>query len=344
MNGVVRTYEYLIPELEKKGHIVKVISPSDFSFTIPMPGYREIKLALLPRRKLSKLMSHYDPDTIHIATEGPLGASAQKICLKNNIPFSTSYHTQFPDYVKKRVEQILPFAATYFYKKAVRKMVHFHNKSTGVLVTTLSIKKQLKSWGVKSKLLPFTRGIDKNIFNIDEQNIPPSFTNLPRPIALYVGRIAIEKSIESFLDMQWRGSKVVIGQGPDQDKLEKKYPEVLFTGKKTATELANHYRASDLFVFPSKTDTFGMVLIEALACGLPIAAYPVPGPIDIINENYLGVLDNDLSNAACRAIKNITTQDHKKKRSDYVSNHYTWEKAAQDFLAACPMTKKEESA
>ena len=340
INGVVRTYEYLIPELEKRNHSVKVIGPSDFPFTIAMPGYSEIRLALFARNCLSQMIEEYSPDTIHIATEGPLGMAAQKYCKKSNISFSTSYHTQFPDYIKRRIKQIMPFAAKFFYKKAVQKIVRFHNSAASVLVTTNSIKQQLLDWGIQTPIAEFTRGVDLSTFNLSK-NDQPLYADLKKPVALYVGRIAIEKSIEDFLDMKWQGSKVVVGQGPDETALKEKYPEAVFVGKKTGDDLSNHYRCADLFVFPSTTDTFGMVLVEALACGLPIAAYHAPGPQDIVTKNYLGVLNEDLSIAAQEAIKQSEYTD---RRHDLVRTHYTWEKAADQFINACPTINEEEAA
>lgn len=342
INGVVRTYEYLIPELEKKGHEVRVIGPADFIITPSMPGYSEIKIPLFTGRKLSKIIDDFKPDTIHLATEGALGIVAHRICKKKKIKFSSSYHTQFPDYLRKRVEKAAPFAADFCYNKAVEKIVAFHNTSSSILVTTPTIKKQLQKWGVKKPIHLFTRGIDESKFYLRKDKTPlKELSSLKHPIALYVGRIAIEKNIKDFLKMKWEGSKIVVGQGPDKNSLKRKYKDVLFTGKMTGTELAKYYRAADVFVFPSQTDTFGMVIIEALACGIPVAAYPVSGPKDIITQDFLGALDIDLSTAAHNALNN--NENLKQKRADYTKEHYTWEKAAEQFIDACPNSNKPTS-
>lgn len=347
INGVVRTYEYLIPELEKKGHTVRVIGPADFIIKPSMPGYSEIKIALFTHNKLKRIIKKFEPDTIHLATEGALGIAAQKICVKRNIPFSSSYHTQFPDYLRKRVEKAAPFAADFCYNKVVEKVVAFHNTSSSILVTTPTIKKQLEEWGVTKPIHLFTRGIEQSKFYLRKDKTPlEELSSLKLPIALYVGRIAVEKNIKDFLDMKWDGSKIVVGQGPDHNSLKRKYKNILFTGKKTGTDLAKYYRGADVFVFPSKTDTFGMVIIEALACGIPIAAYPVAGPQDIVTEDFLGALDNDLATAAQKALQHdIKEKDAiKLKRAEYTKEHYTWKKAAEQFIAACPTSDKQESA
>ncbi|NCO04438.1 MAG: glycosyltransferase family 1 protein [Alphaproteobacteria bacterium] len=340
INGVVRTYECMIPALESMGHRVRVIGPSDFKFTIPCPSYSEIKLALFAYRPLKKMIEDHTPDTIHIATEGPLGIAAQKYCTRHGIPYSTSYHTQFPDYVKARVEKICKPLASFSYDFSIKKIVKFHSAAQSVLVTTQSMKDQLIDWGVTSPIHLFTRGVDQNIFNA--VNNPDIFKDLPKPIALYVGRVAIEKNIDAFLQMPWAGSKVIVGAGPEIDRLRKHYPDALFTGKKTGTDLAAHYQSADVFVFPSKTDTFGMVMIEALSCGLPIAAYPVTGPKDIVTEPLLGTLHDHLSTAAEAILKeNIPEGDkNKKKREKYVKMRYSWALAAEQFIAACPVYKK----
>ena len=340
INGVVRTYECMIPALDSMGHQVRVIGPSDFKFTIPCPSYSEIKLALFASRTLKHLIDDYAPDTIHIATEGPLGMAAQKYCRQRAVPFSTSYHTQFPDYIRARIEKTLKPLAALSYKFAVKKIVKFHSAAQSVLVTTQSMKDQLTEWGVSAPINLFTRGVDQKIFNAGAN--PDLFKDLPKPIALYVGRVAIEKNIDAFLQMPWAGSKVIVGTGPETSRLQKQYPDAVFTGKKTGADLAAHYQSADVFVFPSKTDTFGMVLIEALSCGLPIAAYPVTGPKDIVTEPLLGALDNDLSAAAHGALQqNVPDGDKNKiKREKYVKMRYTWLNAAEQFIAACPVYNK----
>ncbi|MCC6597624.1 MAG: glycosyltransferase family 1 protein [Alphaproteobacteria bacterium] len=328
VNGVVRTYEHLSEELRKHNHEVRVIGPADFWFRIPMPGYPEIKLALAPYRALSRKIETYNPDNIHIPTEGPLGWAARKYCLKHNRRFSTSFHTRFPDYVARRVDQYLPFLHNTAHKMGQAYVRTFHAPSSAMMVSTPSMEETLREWGFKNPANRVSRGADLDLFYPGEKML---FKELPRPVALYVGRIAIEKSIEDFLEMPWAGSKVIVGDGPSRQSLEKKYPEAIFTGTKTDQELAAHYRSADIFIFPSRTDTFGMVLLEALAAGLPIAGYNVTGPKDIITENFLGALhDTDLSIAAQKALHCGTPE----QRSIYVKSSYSWENAARQYERA----------
>lgn len=327
VNGVVRTYEGIIPELERAGHEIRVIGPSHFPLTMPMPSYPEIKLALFPYRLLSKMIAEFTPDAIHIATEGPLGRAARRYCLKNKLLFSTSYHTHFPDYVAKRLARHGSWFYSFVHKLARDDMRRFHAPSSALMIATQSLEDQLKGWGFTAPIYRLTRGVDLSLFHPGEKKL---FKDLPRPIALYVGRVAIEKSIEDFLSMEWVGSKVVVGDGPDLEKLKAQYPHAVFTGVKTGADLAAHYRSTDVFVFPSRTDTFGIVLIEALASGLPVAAYDVTGPKDIITSPILGCLGENLSAAAAEALKHGTPE----QRSAHVKNYYTWENAARQFLAA----------
>lgn len=326
VNGVVRTYEHLRDELERRGHDVKVIGPADFRFTIPTPGYAEIRLALFARARLKKMIDEYGPDRVHIATEGPLGWAGQKICKASDIGFTTSYHTQFPDYVAKRIAKYLTFLYPAVHKLAVNTVRKFHNGSKTIFVATPSLEQTLRDWKFTTPMMRLTRGVNLDIFNTEGKDI---FPDLPRPIAIYVGRIAIEKNLEDFLEMDWDGSKVLVGDGPSLSALKRKYPDAHFVGKKIGEELAAHYRSSDVFAFPSRTDTFGIVLIEALAAGLPVAAYPVMGPVDIITSPTLGILDDDLGKAAKEALKHGSPED----RHLHVEKFYTWEKAADQFLA-----------
>ena len=344
LNGVVRTYEYLNKNLEQAGHDVQVIGPAQFSRRFPMPGYKEIELVRFPYKRLKKRIDDYNPDAIHIATEGSLGWAARKYCLRHNIKFTTSYHTQFPDYIAKRASKFLPFLYKYIHASVhtfVHAIVHalgvkiikkFHSPSTALLVTTQSMAEQLQNWGIKTPIRKFTRGIDTDLFFPGKQNL---FQDLPRPVALYVGRLAVEKNVEEFLQMPWHGSKAVVGQGPDEEILQKKYADAHFMGKKTGIALADHYRSADVFVFPSRTDTFGLVLIEALACGLPIAAHNVIGPRDIVINDKLGYLDEDLSKAADKALTSGLPED----RSNHVGQNYNWQVAMEQFLSATKTTQ-----
>lgn len=326
LNGVVRTYEYLMKALDGSGHTMTVIGPADFPLVMAMPGYAEIKLVLFAHRRLKKMIADHAPDHLHIATEGPLGWAARRIALEQGMSFSTCYHTHFPDYMAKRVQKIMPLLTDASRRFAIGMMKKFHDPARALFVATPSLARELRSWKFTAPMMMLTRGIDRSVFYPGPKTL---FRDLPGPIALYVGRIAIEKSIEDFLSMPWAGSKIVVGHGPDLDTLKKRYPDAIFTGKKTGKELGDHYRSADIFVFPSRTDTFGMVLIEALACGVPVAAYPVTGPVDIITTPTLGALNDDLSKAAKDALHHGTAEE----RARHVENHYTWEEAAQQFIA-----------
>ena len=315
VNGVCRTLKNLGDELKKIGHQVEYIEPNQF-FTVPMPKYNEIKLSLNVWPRVGKLISKADADIIHIATEGPIGIFAKRYCVKNKLKFTTSYHTQFDKYLKLYYPY-LPI------KLAQKFLKGFHSKAEKILVTTQSMKDELQDIGFdKDKMVVWTRGANHGAFQ------KPKKINLEykRPIYLYVGRVSIEKNIRAFLDLDLEGTKLIVGKGPDLDKLKKEYPEAKFKGERTNGELASYFASSDVFVFPSKTDTFGIVIIEALKCGLPVAAYPVAGPKDIFNGTNIGSLNNDLKKAALEALKSDRSAciEHAKK--------YTWENCAKIFL------------
>ena len=325
VNGVVRTYENLGAGMRDLGHTVKIIGPSDFPIRTSMPGYPEIKLAIAPYARLTRLIEEYQPDKIHLSTEGPLGWAGRRYCLKNNKPFSTAFHTMFPDYMAKRAAKILPPLHNFAHEQAKKFVRHFHSPSKAMMVATQSVEDTLMSWGFKNPIHRVTRGANLEQFYPGDKTL---FKALKGPIALYVGRIAIEKSIEDFLEMDWHGSKVIVGDGPSRTSLEQKYPGVYFTGNKEGEELAAHFRSADLFVFPSRTDTFGMVIVEALASGLPVAAYNVTGPKDIVTKPFLGALhENNLSIAAKNALKNGVPE----KCTIHVKNIYTWENAVKQY-------------
>lgn len=327
-NGVVRTYEDLNHTLENAGHTVRVIGPADFPFSRPMPGYSEIDLVLFPSQKLTQLVDDFAPDTIHIATEGPLGWAARKLCKKRGWKFTTAYHTHFPDYTALRAAKHLPFLFTPVKALCVLWVKKFHSPSSCVLTTTQSVEDTLNSWKFPAPLHRLTRGVKTEIFHPGPKTL---FVDLPKPIALYVGRVAIEKNIGAFLSMPWTGSKVIVGDGPSRKALEAAYPDAHFVGKKKGHDLADHYRSADIFVFPSKTDTFGIVLIEAMACGLPIAGYKVTGPMDLVTKDILGYVDDNLALAAQRALDAPgTPQD----RFHHLQENYTWDVAAAQFLDA----------
>lgn len=288
VNGVVRTLETLGKDLETLGHEVRYATPEG-RFTLPLPTYSEIRLAVFPRRSLERMIDGFAPDAIHIATEGPLGLSARAICLKRKIPFTTSFHTRFPEYVHARFP-FIPESAVY------RFLRWFHGPARTLMVATPSLKQELESHGFRNVRI-WSRGVDVEKF----RPIADATLDFPRPVWLYVGRVAIEKNIEAFLDLDLPGTKVVIGDGPARAQLERRYPKARFLGPKTGEELVRHYAASDVFVFPSKTDTFGLVMLEALACGVPVAAFPVQGPRDVVGGAPVAALDEDLRQACLRA-------------------------------------------
>lgn len=326
VNGVVRTYEYLIEELTALGHTTDVIGPADFAFNIPMPFYSEIKLAIAPYKKLCQLIADFQPNKIHIATEGPLGWAAIRYCKEHKLPYTSSYHTQFPDYVAKRFAWLIPSMYEKIHALGIRYVNKFHRNSKAVMVATKSLQEQLTEWSFKMPLHMVSRGINLDIFAPGEKTL---FLDLKQPIALYVGRISIEKNLEAFLDMPWEGSKILVGDGPARKSLQKRYPKAHFVGKKTGKDLADHYRSSDVFVFPSKTDTFGIVLIEALACGLPVAAYNVMGPKDIITHEKLGALEeHDLAAACHKAMAN----GDKSYCARHAKKNYSWKNAGEQFI------------
>lgn len=329
VNGVVRTYEHLSEELRKKGHEVKVIGPANFPRSIPMPGYPEIRLAILPYYPLKRMIEEYQPDLIHLSTEGPIGCAGNKYCRKHGRRFSTSFHTQFPDYVAARWSKYLPFLYEPVHWLARGYVRRFHAPSSAMMVATHSLEEKLKSWGFKNYMHHVTRGANLDLFWPGEKT---KMLDLPKPIALYVGRIAIEKSVEDFLEMDWQGSKVLIGDGPSKAMLEKHYPNAHFLGTKTGPELAEYYRSADVFVFPSRTDTFGIVIVEALASGIPVAAYNVTGPKDIVTEDYLGVLCED--NLGAASVKALQTPGTADKRADHVKSLHNWQHAGVQFEEA----------
>ena len=312
VNGVVITLRNTIRALEDMGHVVGTITPEGFR-TIPCPTYPEIALALLPAREVVRQIVAFAPDAIHIATEGPLGLAARRYCLRAKRPFTTAYHTQFPEYVHARTR--LPVAIMY------RWMRWFHAPASALLVATPDIRRRLEARGF-TNLAMWSRGVDTGIFHADETRSG----ELPRPIFAYIGRVAVEKNIEAFLELDLPGSKWVVGDGPARAALERRYPAARFFGMKSGEELAWHYRQADVFVFPSRTDTFGLVMLEAMACGTPVAAYPVSGPIDVVTPGVTGILDEDLRVAALAALQLSRETVSAKARGA------TWEAATMQFV------------
>jgi glycosyltransferase involved in cell wall biosynthesis len=290
VNGVVRTLEILGRDLTAMGHEVRYATPEG-RFSVPMPTYSEIRLAIFPRADLQKMIKEFAPDAIHIATEGTMGLSARAICLRYGIPFTTSFHTRFPDYVRARFP-FVPEGWVYWFLR------WFHGPAASMMVATQSLKRELESHGFKNVRI-WSRGVDVEQFH------PVAGASLPfaKPIWLYVGRIAVEKNIEAFLVLDLPGTKVLIGDGPARASLERRYPSAKFLGPKVGEDLVRAYAASDVFVFPSRTDTFGLVILEALACGTPVAAYPVQGPRDVVGDAPIAALNEDLTAACMRALK-----------------------------------------
>lgn len=318
VNGVVRTLDTVFGELRGLGHETEVVSPDRFR-TVPCPTYPEIRLAFGARKGIEAALDRFEPDAVHIATEGPLGMAGRKACLRRGLKFTTSYHTRFPDYIHARFR--IPRSWSY----AVLR--RFHNAAAGVMVATPTLVRELEGRGFE-RVLRWSRGVDTERFRPRETDVLAG----PRPIFLYVGRVAVEKSVEDFLALDLPGTKYVVGDGPMRRELERRFPEARFTGAKHGEELAAHYAAADVFVFPSRTDTFGLVLLEALASGTPVAAYPVPGPIDVIPEGAgIGVLDEDLAKAAraALALSPVRCRAHALGQS--------WRACAELFLAnLCP--------
>jgi glycosyltransferase involved in cell wall biosynthesis len=288
VNGVVRTLTALIRELRRVGHDLAVITPDLFR-TLPCPLYPEIRLALGAGRRVARRLDAFAPEAIHILTEGPLGMAARRYCLARRLPFTTAYCTRFPEYIAGRFG--VPEDWTY---PLLRR---FHGAACGVLVATQTIRSELAARGF-GRLRRWTRGVDTEHFRPGIG----SDLKLPRPVFLTVGRIALEKNLPAFLDLDLPGSKIVVGDGPRLQTLRRRYPEVHFPGFCDEAELVRYYAAADVFVFPSKTDTFGLVMLEALASGVPVAAYPVAGPLDVIGDSPAGCLDEDLRRAALTAL------------------------------------------
>ncbi|PKL96378.1 MAG: alpha-mannosyltransferase [Gammaproteobacteria bacterium HGW-Gammaproteobacteria-8] len=288
VNGVVRSLSTIRDELILMGHQVSVVSPEGRR-TLPCPGYPEIRLTLRPRRALAEALNADRPDAIHIATEGPLGWAARRICRARGLRFTTSYHTRFPEYL--RVRAPVPLRLSYGF------MRRFHSAAERTLVRTETQRKLLAERGFRN-LAIWPGAVDTSVFRPG----PKDALDLPRPISMYMGRVAPEKNIEAFLDLDLPGSKVVIGGGPSLERYRGRYPNVHFLGYQHGEKLAETLAAADVFVFPSRTDTLGLVMLEAMACGVPVAAFPVPGPIDVVTDGATGALDEDLREAVFRAL------------------------------------------
>ena len=312
INGVVRTLETVARILRAGGHEVEVFGPDRFR-TLPCPTYPEIRLSLLPSSRLSHMLKLFAPDAIHLVTEGPLGWAARAFCRRRGIPFTTAYHTRFPEYVRARIR--VPLSWSYEFVR------RFHAPSAAVLVVSPAIRDELTERGFKN-LVPWSRGVDITAFKPQ----PREETGDKRPIWLYAGRVAIEKNITAFLDLDLPGTKWVVGGGPQLKSLRRSYAGVKFFGSVDTDELSYRYAQADCFVFPSVTDTFGLVMVEALASGVPVAGYPVPGPLDVVTNPKVGALDKDLRTACLAAV----ARDPEDCRRH--AETFTWERCAQQFL------------
>jgi glycosyltransferase involved in cell wall biosynthesis len=301
INGVVRSLESTIRELKRMGHIVHVHGPDASQWnTISAPSYASIKLEFFGRKRLERAWDDFQPDFIHIATEGPLGWVARNLCMALRRPFTTSYHTRFPEYLAARTPKGMRRAIRIAAYAVLRR---FHAPSAALMVATNSIEIELQRKKFR-RLVRWSRGVDSDLFKPYEKYIE-SFALFKRPILLNVGRVAVEKNLRAFLNCKTVGTKVVIGEGPDLLRLKTDYPEAKFMGAMEGEQLARHFAAADLFVFPSMTDTFGLVLLEAAASGLRIASYPAPGPVDVLlpeTTNQFAVLNEDLQQAIDQAL------------------------------------------
>lgn len=311
VNGVVRTLDTLRRHLTARGDEVRYLTPDGFK-SIPCPTYPEIRLAFVGPKSVRAVVQEFKPDAIHIATEGPLGLAARLYCAKADMPFTTAFHTRFPEYIRARAR--IPVSWTYAL------MRWFHGPSRSIMTPTATVRDDLVARGFKNVRL-WTRGVDTELFKPgDAEPIDGE-----GPVLMYVGRVAVEKNIQAFLDLNVAGSKVVVGDGPMIGGLRRQYPHVRFVGAKHGADLTRHYNAADVFVFPSRTDTFGLVMLEALACGVPVAAYPVMGPKDVISDPRAGCLDEDLAAATKKAL----TLDRADCRA--FAETFSWDECARLF-------------
>lgn len=313
INGVVRTLQTVGKELTKLGHEMHFFTPEGRR-VIRVPSYKEIELAWVGARTIGREIDTLRPDAIHIATEGPLGWAARRACLRRKLPFTTSFHTRFAEYAEARIP--IPGTDKFFWSV----LRNFHKHSQAVMTPSLTISKLLESKGFKN-VKTWTRGVDHSIF----KTMSRDYFDLPRPLMVVSGRVIIDKNIEAFLRLDLPGTKIVIGDGPDRKALEDKYPDAVFTGFLREHTYAHALSSADCFVFPSLTDTFGLVMVEAMACGTPVAAYNVSSPIDVVKQGETGFMDEDLSVAIIEALK------LNRKKVQTGSKQFTWEKTAGMF-------------
>ena len=316
VNGVVRTLGHVAREARALGAELEFLTPGEF-WTLPMPTYPELRLALPGPGDVERQLERARPDAIHIATEGPLGHAVRRVCLRRGLPFTTSLHTRFPDYLAER----LPVPERWISDATWGFLRRFHNAGAAVLAATPTLSSELTARGFKNvKLWP--RGVDADFFR-PRRGAP---LDLPRPVFLTVGRLAVEKNVEAFLKLDLPGSKLVVGDGPARNQLTKAYPDAVFLGGREGEALAEIYAAADVFVFPSRTDTFGLVLLEALASGVPVAGFPAAAPRDVIGQAPVGVLDENLRRACLEAL-NLSRDDCRE-----FALGMTWQASAATFL------------
>ncbi|MGC1300887.1 MAG: glycosyltransferase family 1 protein [Caulobacteraceae bacterium] len=317
VNGVVRTLSRTVAECRAMGHEVEVVSPDQFK-TLPLPTYPEIRLAMGAYEPMQERFKAFEPEAIHIATEGPVGLAARRLCIEWKLPFTTSYHTRFPEYVAARFPA--PVSAGYAY------MRWFHKPSGRVMVATPTMREELTRRGFRN-LSPWSRGVDTELFHPDRASeFPDLLKDAARPIFLNVGRVAPEKNIEAFLELDLPGSKVIVGDGPARETLRERFPAAIFVGAQQGEMLAAHFAKADVLVFPSLTDTFGLVILEAMAAGTPVAAYPAPGPIDIIPGSGAGVVDEDLRKACLGALEIDWAAARR------YAEGFSWRASAEEFV------------
>lgn len=324
VNGVVTTLVELVAGLQQRGHEVEVIEPSGFR-RFPCPGYREIELAWRPGREVARRLAAFAPDAIHIATEGPLGGAAHSYCLKNQLPFTTAFHTRFPYILSKALHIPESWGYAWFRR--------FHAPSSGVMVPTHGMLRQLEAQRF-SRLRAWSHGVDLSLF----QPVPGADLGLPRPVFLYVGRVSYEKNLEAFLKLQLPGTKLVYGVGPLLGELQRKYPQAVWRGVVPRGELPAIYSAADVFTFPSHSETFGLVMLEAMACGTPVAAFPVDGPLDVVGTSDGGVLDHDLAAASLKALQ--VPRDRARARA----LSFDWGSVCEQFLGYLVPTRTQVQA
>jgi glycosyltransferase involved in cell wall biosynthesis len=325
VNGVVRTWDTTIELLSRQGIDVQVIHPNLF-WSFRFPFYPDIRVAWPSTRQIQELIDRFDPDAIHIATEGTLGLSVRNYCTWRNLRFTTSYHTKTPEYLARLAW--FPSGLSYAYLR------WFHSRSQAIMVAAPSIEAELRGRGFKVPIVRWSRGVNLDLFYPRPKCEPArtgarlAFPVTQRPISMYVGRVSSEKNLEAFLELKMPGTKYVVGDGPARLPLQQQYRDAVFLGKLTGEVLAQAFANADVFVFPSRTDTFGLVIIEALASGVPVAGYPAPGPIDILTHDKVGAVDEDLGRAVTRALQHGDPAECVK-----LARQYTWEKCTQQFLS-----------